>query len=655
MEAPLPTTRASSIPPHGRGEPPYPPPALWRAHHQRRFSTASDPAPAPQRTLSSQKRVSSAPRTQAQASQRPGQEAENVASTSTSRPLESVPPNPVQVAAAGHRDSIPAPDMPALSEPVILPPNPPVSVLHPPSSIHGGQDDDMAMDEGEDPIEVTLNIDVPKTPQRAETEGLPRMTVLSVNPSWHCVFIETTQQEHIRTSIKIQFCPSPASHTQSEHRNKVRRLQSLQVIGYGSRQVELTRRICGAQLLSQGGITVHLDPSAIDYNTASYGFALSITSFATGRLCRGSGNGARPDEPLPLARQRNSAYCRRNLKEMYYDTESKDVAIALQSAPGDVVFYAHSVVLESYGHFRALLTNAAHVSAPLGRFGNMNGAGSSSSHGPVIDEDGFAQPLHRHAPQHAQSPYHPGEYGVQHPVNRTRTRLVLGGVSPKVLDAILYYMYMGQVPIVTEPVVESRPQDRAESGVQAESSTGLTSASRTAAAPDPSSMATADTAAVPSMSPSSSPSQSRSSPGPSVARDVNDGSSPAPAENRQDDGGELSWRDMYEAASQFQLQGLMHLSKLVLISRLNTDLAVRELFEWAYRHWALVPSYVNFLIEEIDPALLRTDIEAMDLDADLAEGKSSMWPYRQRCARFNDIMVVFLQLLNERTGTRNLV
>lgn len=362
--------------------------------------------------------------------------------------------------------------------------------------------------------------------------------------------------------------------------------------------------------------------------------------------------GARSDEPLPLARQRNSAYCRRNLKEMYYDMESKDVIIALQSTPEEAVFYAHSVVLESYGHFRALLVDSAQASDPLGRFGSANGAGGPSSSGPVIDEDGFAQPLHRHAQQYSQSSsFHQGEHGLQRPMARTRTRLVLDNVSPKVLEATLYYMYMGHVPIVMVPAVEPRTRD---DDMQAESSTGLTASLATAAAPDPISMTTAETAAVPSMSPSSSPSRSPSPPRPSSARNDEGVSPPVAAGNRQDDG-ELSWRDMYEAASRFQLQGLMHLSKLVLVSRLDTDLAVRELFEWAYRHWALVPSYVNFLIEEIDPALLRTDIATMDLDSDLPEGKSSMWPYRQRCPRFNDIMVVFLQMLNERTGPRTLV
>ncbi|KAF9572769.1 hypothetical protein EC968_009497 [Mortierella alpina] len=514
----------------------------------------------------------------------------------------------------GRQVSLPAPDMPVLSEPVILPPVTPISVLHPAPSIHGGQEDDMAMEEGEDPIEVTLNIDIPKTPHRPGTEGMPRITVLSVNPSWHCVFIETVQQERVRTSIKIQFCPSPA---------------------------------------------IHLDPSAIDYNGASYGFALSLTSFAPGRLCRGPGTGARPDDPLPLARQRNSAYCRRNLKEMYYDMESKDVAIALQSAPEEAVFYAHSVVLESYGHFRALLINSAQASAPLSRFGNMTGAGGSSSHGPVIDEDGFAQPLHRHTPQHSQPPFYLGEHSLPGPMNRTRTRLVLSGVSSKVLDAILYYMYMGHVPIITAPAIEARTLDDVESGMQAEPSTGGTSTSDTAAAPDPTSLTTADAAAVPSISPSSSPSRSRSRspslPEPSGVGEFEDVSSRAPPVNRPEEGSELSWRDMYEAASRFQLQGLMHLSKLVLVSRLDTDLAVRELFEWAYRHWALVPSYVNFLIEEVDPALLRTDIETMEREAGPSEERSRMWPYRQRCPRFHDIMVVFLQMLNERTGTRNLI
>lgn len=135
----------------------------------------------------------------------------------------------------------------------VLPSRAPISVIYPEEDggYGGGQgeEQDIIMEEP-DPLEVTLNIDLPKTTRSGE--GEPSTTVLNVNPSWHCVFVEAVQQERIRCWIRIQFC---GSSRQLEQRSLVCQLQSLQVIGYQSRQVELTRRICGKNLLNKGGIT----------------------------------------------------------------------------------------------------------------------------------------------------------------------------------------------------------------------------------------------------------------------------------------------------------------------------------------------------------------------------------------------------------------
>lgn len=132
-----------------------------------------------------------------------------------------------------------------------LPPRAPISVICPQeegdrTGGYNGQDDDVVMEE--DPLEVTLNMDLPKSTRSCE--GEPSTTVLNVNPSWHCVFVETVQQGRIRCSLRIQFC---GSSRRMEHRSLVCQLQSLQVIGYQSRQVEMTRRICGKNLLNKGG------------------------------------------------------------------------------------------------------------------------------------------------------------------------------------------------------------------------------------------------------------------------------------------------------------------------------------------------------------------------------------------------------------------
>ncbi|KAF9195079.1 hypothetical protein BGZ50_005144 [Haplosporangium sp. Z 11] len=555
-----------------------------------------------------------------------------------------------------------------------LPPHAPISVHKPPPN--DDHDVDMMTGEDEDPIEVTLNIDIPKS-SRPTMEGVPAMTALSVNPSWHCVFIESVQQQRIQTSIRIQFCPSPVSRTQSEHRLKVQRLKSLQVIGYESRLVEMTRRIYGANLLKRGGITVHLDPTVITFNDASYGFTISLTSFVTERLCRASGLSSKPDEPLPLTRQQNSAYCRRNLKEMYYDTFSKDVIITLRPT-GDVL-YVHSVVLENYGHFRSLLEHAVRESA-LQRAGDVHGDGSESA----VDEEGYAQPIR---PQDQQQQTQ-GRQGIgEHQRNRRKTRIEIEGIGANVFRAVLHYMYIGHVPTAL-----SSSSSSSVSRPLQQSTTNAATMANAAAGSDPSFSSSAESshnnqAPVSDCRGSRQPPTNVASSSSSTTAEVASASQTTVPVHQNPY--EFSWRELYEAATRFQLSGLIHLSKVCLICRLDTKLAVKELFEWAYQYWELVPCYASFLIESLDVATLNipewrgNGIDGTGTDPDVAmqaetemrmeaqleeqvnldagtdmgmpQRRSILGPYRTRCPRFNEIMVVFLHILNERNKVETMV
>ncbi|KAF8937928.1 hypothetical protein BGZ58_001908 [Dissophora ornata] len=569
--------------------------------------------------------------------------------------------------------------------------------------------------EEEEPIEVTLNIDIPKTSAPAAA-GVPHITVLSVNPSWHCVFVETVQQlqtqlqahpqqqQRIRTSIRIQFCPSPVSHgivsrasaanantgttttttssrTYGSHREKIQRLRTVQVISYASRQVELTRRICGHNLLKKGGIVIHLDPLSITFNEASYGFTLSLSSFVAESLSRiHSSSRSKPDELLPLTRQQNSAYCRRNLKELYYDTVSKDVVITVR--PSGEVFYAHSVVLENYGYFRTLLEQAVQESGAstvlagttagvggemheesniAGTSDNNGNSGNSAASQAAVDEEGYAQPLHTApappptAPQQQTCPqvrqWQQNNVDTNTRQNRVKIKIEIQDTHPNAFRAVLHYMYMGHVPTVVAPLTLGGRQQQPQQQMFATAATDFSSGQQSQTRVD------TDTA-------SASTSSSARLPPPPLRPLPSSLTPPAPEE--------FSWRELYEVATQFQLTGLMHLSKLVLIARLDAGLAVRELFEWAYRHWSLVPSYVSFLIENMEPDLLQWEQKHDGgPDAGVAGGsgagrrraassttsmaKSVLWPYHDRCPRFDDIMAMFLQMLNERKEARTLV
>ncbi|KAK5829464.1 hypothetical protein F5H01DRAFT_374817 [Linnemannia elongata] len=619
---------------------------------------------------------------------------------------------------------------------MVLPAQAPISIYGPRNSGGGMGDDggaggDLEMDyileeeeQGPPPIEVTLNVDIPKS-SRPPTEGIPSTTVLNVNPSWHVVFVETIQQQRIRTSIRIQFCPSSSTTRLIEHRSKVRRLQTIQVIGYASRRVELSRRIQGQTLLNRGGLIIHLDPASITFNEASYGFTLSLTSFEMDQLSRT--RNSRPDIPLPLARQQNSAYCRRNLKEMYYDIISKDVAITLR--PSGEVFYAHSVVLESHSYFRALIEqqNQSSQGSSMAAAGqDLEGEGTGMmavETESVVDEEGYAQPL-RPQPQQRSSngqgssryshsgggPFCTGGGGISLGLasqDRSRAKIMIevNDTSPTVFRAVLHFMYMGHVPVTGVFSNQAPPppqQQTAASSVTAAQDAGSVSLSATTFA-----MTTATgvesgsssagmtglevltAAATLAATEAASGTSSSSISGPSAAlgastMDQPMGPPPFPltpivtsaaaptltpgttttADNTNGNSngnapaiattaappvtatttiiGEFPWREVYEIATRYQLSGLMHLSKVALLSRLDVDRAIRELFEWAYHHKPLIPAYVSFLIERVDATVLNGR-------------RSILWPYHDLCPAYDEIMMDFMRLLSERKNASTLV
>ncbi|KAG0377799.1 hypothetical protein BGX24_005442 [Mortierella sp. AD032] len=628
----------------------------------------------------------------------------------------------------------------------VLPAQAPISIYGPRNSSSGIGDDvgaggDLEMDyileeeeRGPSPIEVTLNVDIPKS-SRPPTVGVPSTTVLNVNPSWHVVFVETIQQQRIRTSIRIQFCPSSSTARLIEHRAKVRRLQTVQVIGYASQRVELSRRIQGQTLLNRGGLTIHLDPASITFNEASYGFTLSLSSFEIEQVSRT--RNSRPDNPLPLARQQNSAYCRRNLKEMYNDTVSKDIAITLR--PSGEVFYAHSVVLESHSYFRALMEQQ-HLSQSA--TGGQDAEEEEAAGGmiveteAVVDEEGYAQPLRPHPQQQRTSRYPyggtSGVYGaggggsgsVQTNQNRSRVKIMIevNDTSPTVFRAVLHYMYMGHVPVTG---VFQQQQQQPGSPSAAVGQTNMAGAAQDAGAPsiststhtnnaggngndsgssslgmsgmealteaasiaatESNASASSSSAGSLSMAPSSSPLTTVTTATPATAT-ATATAAPGAAANGTLTGatgatgatdptppvaagavsvtatmqiGEFPWRELYEIATRYQLSGLMHLSKVSLLSRLDVEQAIRELFEWSYQYKSLIPAYVSFLIERVDAMVLSSGgiggTGGTGGDGGGGAGASILWPYHDLCPAFDEIMMEFMRLLNERRDCGTLI
>lgn len=467
-----------------------------------------------------------------------------------------------------------------------------------------------------------------------------------------------------------------------------------------------------------------MDPASITFNEASYGFTLSLTSFEMDQLSRT--RNSRPDIPLPLARQQNSAYCRRNLKEMYYDIISKDVAITLR--PSGEVFYAHSVVLESHAYFRALIEQQNQSSqgssmASSGQDADEDGTGMMTVETEaVVDEEGYAQPLRPQPQQRSSngqgsSRYPHGGGGSFGPgggngsglasQDRSRAKIMIevNDTSPTVFRAVLHFMYMGHVPI-TGVFVNQAPQPQlqqaAASSVTATQDAGLVPISATAAmntttgaesdsgSAGMSGLEALTVAATLAASEAATGTSSSSISGPSSALGASTvelpmGPPPSPlipivtsaaaptltpgttitAENANSNGngnapaaatataappvtatttivGEFPWRDVYEIATRYQLSGLMHLSKVALLSRLDVDRAVRELFEWAYHHKPLISAYVSFLIERVDATVLNGR-------------RSILWPYHDLCPAYDEIMMDFMRLLSERKIASTLV
>ncbi|KAF9911889.1 hypothetical protein EC991_001793 [Linnemannia zychae] len=537
---------------------------------------------------------------------------------------------------------------------------------------------------GPPPIEVTLNIDIPKS-SRPPTEGVPSTTVLNVNPSWHVVFVETIQQQRIRTSVRIQFCPNSSTSRLVEHRAKVRRLQTVQVIGYASCRVELSRRIRGQTLLNRGGLVLHLDPKSITFNEASYGFTLSLSSFEIGQLSQT--HNSRPDIPIPLARQQNSAYCRRNLKEMYYDTITKDVAITLR--PSGEVFYAHSVVLESHAYFRALIEQQYKSQSPLEGQGREDTSGMTVETEAVVDEEGYAQPLRPQLQQQRSSSYPTrgadglydsgGGLGQTDQVHsRTKIMIDVNDTSPTVFRAVLHYMYMGHVPITSVFQQPQQPGNPFASGGsapgEAQDASGPSISTDTHAGNEPSSSSSGITGLEAlTVAASIAATESSSTGGPSIVPPPLPQAATAPTAASVTPGAattssgvltgtidpaapaapqlvtatmqlrDFPWRELYEIATRYQLSGLVHLTKVSLLSRLDVEQAIRELFEWSYHHRSLIPAYVSFLIERVDAMALGSGGAGGG-----GGGASILWPYHDICPAFDEIMMEFMRLLNER-------
>jgi hypothetical protein len=468
-----------------------------------------------------------------------------------------------------------------------------------------------------------------------------------------------------------------------------------------------------------------LDPTSITFNEASYGFTLSLTSFEMDQLSRT--HNSRPDTPLPLARQQNSAYCRRNLKEMYYDTVSKDVAIALR--PSGEIFYAHSVVLESHAYFRALVEQQNQSrSAMTGQDAEEEeGSSMAVETEAVVDEEGYAQPLRSKAQQRSLgSSRYPlgggsGSFGIgggkdsglaSQDRSRTKTLIEVNDTSPTVFRAVLHFMYMGHVPVTgvfanQAPQLQQQQQQQqqaaatfsqgsqanaaepnqdigtsamsaaalavnANAGVESgsdspgmtglevlvaatlaatEAASGASSSSRSG----PSSALSTSTVDRPMGPPPSFPTPIVSSTGAPIpstdpigvtTTSVNSNTPVAtaapPVTTTTTIVGEFPWREVYAIATRYQLSGLMHLAKVALLSRLDVDRAVRELFEWAYHHKPLIPAYVSFLIERVDATVLNGR-------------RSILWPYHDLCPAYDEIMMDFMRLLSERKNASTLI
>ncbi|KAG0340361.1 hypothetical protein BG004_006456 [Podila humilis] len=659
-----------------------------------------------------------------------------------------------------------------LENEVTLPPQPP-AVIYDPSTLPFGnndsQDVEMTGQNNDDfGYEVTLNIDVPKTTGCAE--GKPKITVVNAHPSWYCIFIESIHHQRVQAAVRIQFCAKVPKSIQ-DGLDRVRGLQTIQVVGYESQQVEMSQKIVGDRLLERGGVIVHLDPAVISYNKdASFGFTLSLSSLPLTML-----TATRDDVLLPVQKQRRAAFCRRNLKEMYYDNASKDVAIFVMKPRSQAhstsssfsppssrlspsssstrdngrqqsqvleVFYAHSVILESFSYFRARYETAtvardqaiaaAFASADEGfarplreqmlmqqqqqqqphqYVQQAHGACATSSAPNMASFSSFsaassssASVLSIPLPPFAQSQSNPQADPRQDPQQRQtaaeRIQLCLENVSPNVFRAVLHFMYMGQVPTVasgssaervatsTTTTVTSPGSATATSGTMVQSprqesrSAGSSSTSAihapheapfvpttTLAQPDPSNRSEPVLSHSPRLHPGTSMVESPCQIGSRTTTNSNgnssgDGngngsgtgnrnhnhtqtnttatrSSSPPAHSTLEassskDPLDFSWKDVYEASIMFELQELTHMASLALVSGLQPETVLKELFEWVYRFEKLVPLYVDYVVRHVPCQLLENSRQRLVsgrgnnglATANGGSGRSALWQYR---------------------------
>ncbi|KAG0238694.1 hypothetical protein BGW42_002560 [Actinomortierella wolfii] len=126
----------------------------------------------------------------------------------------------------------------------------------------------------------------------------------------------------------------------TEFRDHALQFTTLQIVGYGSQQVEVTQRISGYDLVNRG-VKVYIDHRQVLYNNkSSYGFSIVLSNQPMSQLSTPPRpptsismllpSAAMDDDPSlggSLEVQLTSAYCRRNLSEMLRDTATTDTVI----------------------------------------------------------------------------------------------------------------------------------------------------------------------------------------------------------------------------------------------------------------------------------------------------------------------------------------
>lgn len=414
-------------------------------------------------------------------------------------------------------------------------------------------------------------------------------------------------------------------------------------------------------------ILVHLDPALISYNkNASYGFSLSFSSHPLGLISSNV-----PDEKHPLQKQQHAAYCRRNLKEMYYDNASKDVAIYImkpvtprsgteteqpqnqggassssslstfrppsrapsvglststapapdnQSVPTTSsttsshvleVFYAHSVILECYEYFRSRYETAAvardqaiaaasasdegfarplheQLQSRSGSSGNQGPSSLSSSSSSTMPPP--LRPSHHQQQQQQQERQGRGQ-GQSQPNSTERVQICLDNVQPNVFRAVLHFMYIGQVPTAVPKKCATTTTAQDETNQEAPSSS-TTTATTTGGIKDPL---------------------------------------------------DFTWRQLFEASVTFDIKELSHMACLVLVTDLQRESVLPELFDWAYQFPKLVPLYIEFVVQHVP----RQVLERRGCGGGQGQGevvKSALWQFRDSPA-FDRMLQEILRVL----------